>query len=190
MNDPLEEFIRDNRAAFDTEYPGLGLWHQIEAELPAGKASGRVRTMTVPLWRMAAAVVLLLVAGGIIGQQLNGSSEEAQRMAVFQEIAPDYVELQEYYEQQIDEKYGRLANYNPDQKKVLEQDLADIDQVMLELRAELLDAPDEDRAEIVHNLIDTYQLKIEILERILTRISSDSTTNPSNDETTNNKQTI
>jgi hypothetical protein len=43
---------------------------------------------------------------------------------------------------------------------------------MLELREELLNAPEGKEEEIINNLIKTYQTKVSILERVLERVQS------------------
>lgn len=191
FNDPLARFIDENRESFDSEHPGLGVWSRIEQTLPTAERKRSARTMTVSVWRVAAAVVLLLVAGGIAGSQFGGPTLEEQRMAALQEVAPEFPEAQAFYEREIATKYGQLTQLDGAAQDKVKADLAEIDQAMQELRTELLEAPQEDRAAIVQNLIDTYQLKIEILERILTRISTDDETdNESSDETTKNNRTI
>ncbi len=165
--DPLEDFIRDNRDAFDTEYPGLGIWNQIERQLPA-QPKGLQRRLQAPIWRVAAAVVLLLFAGGIIGRQLGMQAMEEQQAAVIQQLAPDFPELERYYEQEIRQRYAQLTHYEATPN--IEQDLQAIDREMDKLRKDLLAAPVEERAFIVENLINSYRLKLQILERILTRL--------------------
>lgn len=181
--DKLERFIRDNRPAFDTEHPGLGLWNRIEQELPRA-ATGPTRQrypLGYPLWRVAAAVLLLLFAGGLIGQQLGKEVVDEQQLAVLEQIAPEFSDLESYYEGRINAHKAQLANYRDD--PAIQADLEQIDQAMAELRDELLSAPAGDQQLIVENLINSYRLKLDILERILDRLQSMDPSTPNHDET-------
>ncbi|MGB3546304.1 MAG: hypothetical protein WBA17_04985 [Saprospiraceae bacterium] len=198
----LEDFIRDNRPDFDDERPGLGLWQRIEQDLEnkqrttGGGAAGPapMHTLNQPkrprkVWlRLAAAVVLLLITGGFLGREIGLRTSAQQREAnLLESIAPDYFEMATYYEQEIDRKYATLTNNRAADDQIVE-DLAAVDRAMKELREELPDAPREDQARIVSELINSYRIKLDILERILRRLPDadapfNSTTTP--DETPN-----
>ncbi|MCB0586881.1 MAG: hypothetical protein KDD06_16360 [Phaeodactylibacter sp.] len=163
QRDYIEQFILDNRESFDSSVPGLKAWGEISHELDRRQS----RRMT--FWkvsRAAAAVVLLLACGAILGVYLSGS--QMQQAAQLEEIAPEYAEAEEYYKSQIDQKYQQLAAYHRDD--FVEKDLARLDKVMQELREELLVAPKGKEEEIVKNLIQSYQAKVAILERVLDRL--------------------
>ncbi len=180
----LEDFIRDNRPDFDDERPGLGLWNRIEQDLenhrrtvgggaggPAPMHSLNQRKRPRKVWlRLAAAVVLLLVAGGFLGREIGLRTTAQQREAnLIESIAPDYFEMATYYEQEINQKYAALTSNRPADDKISE-DLAAVDRAMKELREELPEAPREDQARIISELVNSYRIKLDILERILRRL--------------------
>jgi hypothetical protein len=182
----LEKFIHNNRDAFDDAYPSLKLWTEIERELDDSKPVRQLRT-TRPWYQIAAAIAFLLSLGGVGGAYLS-NQQAAQPVAqqVLDEIAPDFSEMAQYYNQRIDEKYAELTTYTKDAE--IDSDLAQIDQAMLDLRAELSQAPPGREEQIVQQLIETYRLKLQILERVLDRIeestpSNNTPNNNSNDET-------
>jgi hypothetical protein len=164
--DNLEQFINDNRADFDDAVPSLKAWAEIDKAISSQKA--KVITLRKVL-AIAASVVILLVAGASFGAFMsNGSNDNLT--AQLSEIAPDFVEAEQYYQQKIDRKYQQLASYSHDQ--TIEEDLSQLDELMNELKAELIVAPKGKEEEIVESLIESYQTKISILERVLDRIQS------------------
>lgn len=168
MQDHLEQFIRARREAFDDARPSLKVWADIERTLEQKKPQA------FPLKRIlqsAAAVLLLLVAGAAIGHQLSRGAAEATSAETLARISPELAELEAHYNQQIDQKFARLAQYP--QRETVAADLAQIDETMDELRSEILKAPAGMEEEIVRNLLKSYQLKVQILERVLERIQGE-----------------
>lgn len=179
QRDYIEQFILDSRESFDDSTPGLQVWGEISQELD------RRQSRRLALWkigRAAAAVVALLACGALIGIYLFGN--QMQPTASLERIAPEYAEAEEYYQQQIDQKYRQLAAYHRD--GIVEKDLAQLDEVMRELRQELLVAPKGKEEEIVEDLIQSYQAKVSILERVLERLQE---TGPEIDKPVENEET-
>ncbi|MCO6479734.1 MAG: hypothetical protein J5I94_24065 [Phaeodactylibacter sp.] len=163
QRDHLEQFILDNRETFDGSTPGLRVWGEINHELD------RRQSRRMILWkvsRAAAVVVALLACGALIGVYLFG--DQMQQAAALERIAPEYAEAEQYYQEQIHQKYQQLAAYRRDD--IVEKDLARLDEVMQELRQELLVAPKGKEEEIVEDLLQSYQAKVAILERVLARL--------------------
>lgn len=165
MQDNIEQFIQANREAFDDARPSLKVWADIDRALEPKKA--RFFHLRRVL-QSAAAVMLLLVAGALIGHQLSRSSTNANTAETLARISPELAELEALYNQQINEKFALLANYP--QRETVEADFAQIDETMEELRAEIAKAPAGMEEEIVTNLLRSYKLKVQILERVLERI--------------------
>lgn len=163
QRDYLEQFILDKREAFDGATPGLQVWGEISQELD------RRQSRRLILWkasRAAAAALILLACGALIGVYFFGN--QMQPYASLEKIAPEYAEAEAYYQEQIQQKHQQLVAYQRDD--IVEKDLAQLDEVMQELRRELLVAPKGKEAEIVENLIQSYQAKVAILERVLNRL--------------------
>jgi hypothetical protein len=163
--DNLEKFIHDNRTAFDSEVPSLKVWAAID------RAANQKEARRIRLWknlRVAAAVAVLLVAGGIGGSFITQANQGNSATAILQETAPEYFEMEQYFQGQINQQINQLASYDPDAQVL--QDLDQIDQAMLELKEELRTAPKGKGKEIVENLIRNYQMKIAILERVLDKM--------------------
>jgi vacuolar-type H+-ATPase subunit I/STV1 len=164
--DNLEQFVRDNREAFDDAVPSLKVWAMLDDQLP------EQQTKVISLRRVlqiAAAVVVLLGCGTLIGTYIAGG-ETPQLQAIVNQMPEELEEIEQYYQKQVDAKYQQLASYKHDQS--LENDLEQLDETMDELKKELLVAPKGKEEEIIKNLIEGYQTKILILERVLQRIQS------------------
>lgn len=178
QRDNLEKFILSHREEFDQAIPSLKVWADIDREL------GHRRAKRITLWRVAqvaAAVAILLFSGALIGTYIASKSENTA-IAALEELSPEYVEMQQYYEQQIDNQIRQLAHYQ--QGETVLEDIAQIDKAMEELKEDLLRAPQGQEQQIVENLIRTYQTKVQILERVLERIQNNNqeTFKPEDDE--------
>lgn len=166
--DRLEKFVIRNRTEFDSEVPSLKVWAEIDKQLEQKSAK------RITLWRsmrVAAAVVILLCAGSFIGNQMGDSSNTMA--SSLGEIAPEYAELESYYNSQIDQKIKQLASYR--HEVYVQEDLRQLDEIFTELRTELENAPKGAEKQIIQMMIDNYETKVSILERVLKKIQS---TNP------------
>ena len=168
--DSLEKFIKDNRESFDDAYPSLKSWAVIEQSLTEQK----VKQLTSRrLLKIAAAVLMIFTAGGLIGSYLTQATQAPPSVlaTILPDISPELVALEQHYLEQIEEKSAQLASFPQDQEVV--GDLQFIDEAMDELRQELEVAPKGAEEQIITNLIRSYQIKVKILERVLERIGSE-----------------
>ncbi|MFN7116388.1 MAG: hypothetical protein ACK4TA_06275, partial [Saprospiraceae bacterium] len=101
---------------------------------------------------------------------MKNQVQEAATVASLEEISPEYAEMVRYYDSQIKEK-ARQVSLQTNDKTVLE-DLKAVDKAMAELEKELARAPKGAEEQIVANLIKSYQIKLNLLERVLERIQS------------------
>ena len=124
--DKLERFIRDNRPLFDDEVPNLKIWADIERQLPSKpKPSLKVRVLRMA--SIAAAVVLLLGTGAAIGVFWIGPQEVPQ-LAEMGNIDPEILQMEQFYQSQIQEKYQMLTTYQQD--PTVNKDFEQLDQAI------------------------------------------------------------
>ncbi|MCB0641671.1 MAG: hypothetical protein KDC44_08525 [Phaeodactylibacter sp.] len=162
--DKLEQFIAQNREAFDDGMPGLKVWASVERELDQGKPN---RTIIVRYLKVAAAAVFLLMAGGVAGSYVFHQQNVPTSLA---DISPEYAEVESYYNQQVNQKLNQLVAYR--HVDVVEADLKQLDQIMQDLWKELQEAPAGTEEQIIEAMIDNYKVKLEILERVLEKVQS------------------
>lgn len=176
----LEKFILDNRDAFDDARPSLKLWAAIENDLKEDEQPSHQLRVSRPWYQVAATVLILLTLGGVGGAYLNQQAQQPTAQSMIEEVAPEFAEMEQYYNQRIQENYARLTTYTQDPE--IDADLQQLDNAMVELRADLANAPAGQEEMIVQQLIDSYRLKLQILERILERIENldNSITTPDN----------
>lgn len=165
QNANIEQFLKENKPQFDTEIPHLRVWTNIEKRLNTLKSGGIVR---MNWWRQAAAAIALLVIGASAGVYFSNKTEDKAIVQVAKEVAPDLKEAENFYNQKVESKLTQLVSYNPDPSVM--NDLQQIDAIQEELRKELRNAPTSTREEIVRRLIENYQIKLGILERVLNHI--------------------
>ena len=195
QRDELENFVLDRREAFDDAIPSLKVWADIDRELSK-------RSVSKPLtfqrfFKVAAAVAAILVVGGFGGSMFT-RWQQANPVAIIEQVNPEYLELEQYYRQQISTKVQQLARYEPngsfmsDMKKMDKvnqqfgmDEYKKMDQVMAELKEELCVAPKGQEEEIIATMIQTYQTKVAILERVLEQMR---TSKPQPKKTTSNEE--
>ena len=181
MQDDFEKFVRDNREDFDMKTPSFKIWENIDKELNGEQKefsplkivkSERHLTLRKRVLRyasVAAVGLLLLTVGGMIGSYFtaNGGQEVAE--VSFGEISEEYAEVEQFYAQQVNYQIEELKKHDYD-KNILE-DITELDIAFKELKQELGNSEVMSDEEIIHAMIENYQMKIAILERVLERIA-------------------
>jgi hypothetical protein len=178
--DNLEKFILENRAAFDTAAPNLKVWAEIDRRMEHGPLVRRITW--IKKLRVAAAAVVLLTAGGMIGYRLSSSATEVKSLA---DVSPEHAEMERYFASQVDEKLTQLAAYRQD--GYVRADLQQLDTMYEELKLELQQAPPGADEKVIQAMIENYQTKIDILEQVLEKVQ---TTNPTNLKTEENEVSL
>ena len=158
--DDLEQFIQAHRTAFDDQVPPPALWPAIQAQL---NPSSRRRTRIIRLLQTSAAAVLLLAIGTAIGYRLVPQPAYALPETAFAELQ----ETEHYYQQHIQKKVAQLTAH-PADASVL-HDLEHLDKAIEELKQALYAAPASRQPQLMAELIQRYQTKIDILELVLSR---------------------
>ncbi|WP_298707590.1 hypothetical protein [Chitinophaga sp.] len=158
----LEEFIRQNRSGFEEEGPRPDVWAALEKQLPKPKQErGKVVMMVAKHWWKAAILVALIVNAGLLLKYMNTRQEVAV-------VIPEIQEMESYYSARIEQKLEVLK-----QLPVSETGLDSLTMKELELRndtytmleKELAANPGNERIRAA--MIRYYQMKLELLEKIL-----------------------
>lgn len=168
--DRLEQFIGENRAALDRSIPGLRVWAGIDRALEARQHAAKIRGIWRNL-RVAASVVVLLTVGALIGMYV--SNLRTRNLPTLAEVAPEYAELEQYYSAQVSNRMRELTSFH--QEATVQPDIQQLDELYQELQRELDNAPKGSEEQIIQAMIRNYQIKLDILERVLEKIQ---TTNP------------
>lgn len=156
MPDRIEEFIRENRAAFDVHEPRPQLWDKMEENLQQNKSRGR--------WRMAAiaaSLFLVVIASAWITMYV-GSKEGNNHVYTPQSEAKN-VEL--YYASIVAEKQQELSRYASAQPQLysrFREDLVELQASYGRLKKEYNTTPEKEI--VLQAMIENMQLQMRIIE--------------------------
>ena len=157
--DQLEKYVRNHRAEFDSSSPDPGLWNTIEDRLPRKEAK---RFSIWKLTSVAAAGLVLVLSGVIVGMSMNDT--DLKSTAEYMEFR----EAEQYYNMQLQQRVSALSEYTYD--KTIDDDLNDLQEVYNELTTELEDGMEPNKNDIIQALIQNYQTRVDLLERVLERL--------------------
>jgi len=153
MQDSLKKMVDARRASFET--------YDLDIDLEWDRLSGKLKKGTKPQtwkWVMSIAASLLII-GGFISLNVFSDSHQHSELS----------EAEFYYERMIDAKLVQVKSKVND--PVLLADIAQLDQAFVELKKDLSDNLDNE--EVIMAMMENYQLKLRILERILQEIEED-----------------
>lgn len=153
MRDSLKEHIENVRDEFEL-YPfdGDKEWTKLSKKIrPQNK-----RTAFWKLARIAACLAVILVCAIFFMKSGNN-------------VNNDLVELERFYNGEINQKIT-LIKGQLDNSHIL-RDLEDMDAAFAELKADLKD--NVDNQEVISAMMENYQLKLQILEEILSELEKE-----------------
>ena len=168
MNDPLQKFISENRAEFDSEMPDPALIQKIG---PFRPEPARRRIPFTRFWKpVAAAACLLLLAGIIFWLPRTGTAKgagESEKVTIAS-TDPLFSNQISQFRQVISLQQEELENIRETEPRLYQQftrDLQILDSSYRELSATLASTPN--RETILEAMIGNLRLQSELLTRQL-----------------------
>ena len=116
--------------------------------------------------KIAAAFVLVLVSGIVIGYYLNDSQASTFSDSI---AMREYRIAEQKYVKNINSKLNVLRTHNVDYQ--VSKDMMQLDEVFDELKGELKKGANVNNNQIIKALILNYEVKVEILEKVLSRVN-------------------
>jgi hypothetical protein len=178
--DKLESFITEHRAAFDMMEPDPRIWNRIDSDLrPKGGN-------TMVYWLLGVIAVLVISISLMFGMQIGQSKQSQPAYFASESQFDEFKETQDYYTTMVNYNLSQIKD--PQQSEQVRNDLDQLDEIYLELKAELENSPNGDSEMIIGLMIQNYKNKIDILEKVLTKSkdkNNDNNQNIFNDETIN-----
>lgn len=184
MSNNLDRFIRDNRAAFDTEQPSGKLWDEIEKKIEPGSGNAPVYSIKKRGWMMAAAVALILFAASAYFIFRGNAPEKTplakkettvlpgnQTYSGDDEIAaidPAYAKQVAQFSELIDQKQNEIRSIENEQPSLYEKfsvDIQRLDTTYALLKKQLPVNPNKE--ELLEAMIYNLQLQISLLNQQL-----------------------
>lgn len=159
----LESHIRNNRDALDVEKPDEEyLWKGISQEMDKAK-----RHRKILLYRSAAAIAVIMVLSVSLAYFIGKSQ---QPKLIFVNMDPNLAKQEVQLLDQINNYSAQIkkATYNPNQVVTGNHDLEYVDQ-LIKLYSEDL-KKNGPNPKLINSLMDLYQKKIMILNRMLNEI--------------------
>lgn len=179
MQESLDRFIKQNRDAFEAQVPSPELWERIAERSPEVHKARRKQLFWV-VRRVAAAAILLMGAAAVVQLFFSKSPVNDVFFAAYSPLDEEIREAVLYYEVEIEHKKQLVYELTPQEPAIhegLETDLAELDEVLHQLKNDLKD--NVANKEVLAAMIQNYRLKLEILEQILSFVE----TNEPNHET-------
>lgn len=186
--DSLEQFIHANREQFNNKLPNSDIWSKVDRQI---SPTTKVRKINfLRLAGIAASVVFLMLASAVAGIHFYGGGNGTDTIAetdlsIDKDIPTELLELEKMYQKRVDRKHGQLTSYNHETSEALStvnQDLSKVDEIIDELRVELLNAPKGSEEQIINAMARNYETKLKILEIVLKRIRTTDSKKDNEDE--------
>ncbi len=167
--DNLKQFIQKNRNDFDQKIPSLEAWEEISSSL----RNKKLKSFDISTWLLRAVAVIVISAGSIGVYKLiseNNTPAINQVIVSTEEtvLPQEIIKANEAYSSRINNKRVLLASYERQYPKVtsaINTELQNLDDTFNELKKELKEGPISE--EVIQAMIETYQIKVEILEEVL-----------------------
>ena len=167
MND-IEKQIKEQRLLLDSDEPRKGhedRFLQKLERLPERSPVRRIRFRHAI--QVAASVAIILTSAILLVKKDKSGSKVAQR-----EIPEAVMEADIYYTSQVDARYNEIRDFDfsdEEEKALLLDEMKDLESYHQQLMKDLEAHPDDDR--VVSALIRHYQLKLEVMDQIITQLN-------------------
>lgn len=164
--DKLEEHIRQNREDLDRYSPPSYIWRRIRKGLRKEKSLTRQ-------WLCIAAMIVVILGTAVVffkpEYRWSVSEKEKRSDEILSQTNPQLKETEIYYNNLVNSLYKEatpLLTKNPEIKKELNTDLAQLDSICSDLKKDLKD--NISNQDVVEALIQNYRIKTRLLEDMLT----------------------
>ena len=161
MKDQLEEFIRNNREAFDDKEPGEKIWTGISASLRLRRTSV---WNSVVLWR-AAAVIFMVLCGYLLIPQ-NAKTPIAKDNS-----STEFDDVEAYYFRQITEKVEMIDDFQKSEGlNGFTHDFQQLEAMYMVLKEEMKTSPSQ---KVKDALVLNLLVRIDLLNQQLHKLEKE-----------------
>lgn len=158
MKDKLEDFIQRNRAQFDDETPGAGVWKGIARSLPPR------RNQYQWIWQ-AAAVLFFATSSWLFLDRLESPA------AGNQANVEAFPQVEDFYFREISQRRELILDLSESGVSA-EAELQKLDAMYLVLKEQLRENPSE---EVVEALTLNLIVRLDLLNQVVAEIEEDAT---------------
>ena len=157
--DRLEDFIWENKEKLDVQSPGNNLWNKIESELNNNPKKDPNNPI-FDRWKWIIIGILILAITATIFYQIGSKSNKSKAM-LFAEVQS----MELHFDRQANHLI-KTVGYNADMLQI--PDIEDIDEHIAEIKEELEELPEGSEEKALQALMESYQTKLLIIQRIMT----------------------
>jgi len=164
----IEKQIKEQRLLLDSDRPREGHEERFMQKLERLPKQVPVRRIRFRHAIQVAASVAIILTSAI----LLVNKDKSGRKVAQQEIPEAVMEADFYYTSQVDARYNEISDFDfedAEEKALLLNELNDLESYHQQLMKELEANPDDDR--VVSALIRHYQLKLEVMDQIITQLN-------------------
>lgn len=164
----IEEYIRKNRQAFDTEEPPAGHEARFLEKLPAGKT----RSMMYVRYAAAAAVIIFLMTLSGLYMHDNWLNNSAEQLPTLSDAGPSYAEAEAYFVSTIENQRQTINELSTadmaKEKARFEKDMQEMDSLYKQLQHDLDANPGDPR--VINAMVKHYRMRINVMEEIVRQL--------------------
>lgn len=173
MSDPLEDFIRQNRSAFDDKEPGKNVWSNVAKAIPT-TATARMWS-AVTLWRAAAIFFMVVSIGAWLPRTFYTKNNPQTATAL-----KEFHDVEAFYVKQITQKENLIDSFkNADGREGFTEDFRQLEAMYSVLREELKQHPSQ---KVKDALVLNLLVRIDLLNQQLHTLDNTQNTRDSVDQ--------
>lgn len=166
--DELKKIITENRVLFDMSEPTLGHFDKFQALL-AQQEKGKKSFAWSTLLKVASVSILIILSSLYIGEHVFNMGKSI----AFNENK-EYKEAKDYYVVQVNNQINHIENMqdlmSTEQKERLISEMTNMDNLAKKLQKDMNAMPNDPR--IIEAMLRHYQMKMDILNRIITDLEN------------------
>ena len=179
MSNRLENFIQDNRDAFDSEEPRSQVWRDLQSKVAENQRDERVFHLGFLRWTAAAAVVIMVLgmfyylARNANTNTVAGNNNSAAPTPdqVLNELNPVYAKEVYHFTQLIELKQSELKQIEKDHPELYQRFVKDINKLDSSYQALKTELPkNANRELLLEAMIQNLRLQTELLNQQLSII--------------------
>lgn len=161
--DELKDIISNNRSLFDVAEPSSAHFNKFK-DLLAQEPKTKASFTWLSILKVASVSILVILSSLYVGEHVFnlGKNISAYENEEYKEAKTYYVHQVNNQINQIEEMQNLLS---PEQREVFVAEMTDMDKMYKKLQKDLNTMPDDPR--IIGALLSHYQMKIDILDRII-----------------------
>lgn len=189
--DELKSFIEQNRDLFDVDEPSFGHLERFQQRLEMEQKQRR-KWRTNYILKIAAMFVASITIGSLVVDcwvdnsariieskvadvDASVARDFVQRTSKYvkSKTNPEYEQAQNYYVSLVDNRLDQIRaseNMDEEQKKELLKELSEMDELFVNLQKEL--KADPDNPVLIDALVNHYQIKINVMNQIITNLNN------------------